>query len=239
MNIDTYNRIVDFSKIDNNKELLNSIVEQGFCDRVNYVYLGNYSYNETWVLQQEIHKMVFNEELKNIVLFVEHNHVYTFGKNGNTDFLLNSYPKEVDVVYSDRGGQVTYHGPGQLIGYPIINLNHFKKSISWYMNLLEETIISVLKDYGIIASKKDKLIGVWVDDDKICAMGVRLSKWVTMHGFALNICPDFKYYDGIIPCGISNYGVASMNDLLNEEFNTHDIIEKIVENLDKYLNEKI
>jgi len=115
---------------------------------------------------------------QSLVLFVEHEHVYTFGKNADTNNLLDSKPLNAEVVQIDRGGEVTYHGPGQLVCYPIIDLHDYKMSVSWYMRLLENVVIDCLKSYGIESGRKEGLTGVWVDDDKICAMGVRLSKWV-------------------------------------------------------------
>ncbi|MBT4307232.1 MAG: lipoyl(octanoyl) transferase LipB, partial [Candidatus Marinimicrobia bacterium] len=116
-----------------------------------------------------------------------------------------------------RGGDITYHGPGQIVGYPILDLHHYKKSVSWYMRALENIIIRVLDEYGITASVKDGLTGVWVGGDKIGAQGVRISRWVTMHGFALNVNTDLHYYDGIIPCGIFEYGVTSMEKILEKK----------------------
>ena len=166
-------------------------------------------------------------------MFLEHENVYTFGKNSNKDYLLNSCPDEIDKIESDRGGQVTYHGPGQLIGYPIINLNNYKKSISWYMNNLEEIIIKSLLKYNIKSTRKDKMTGVWVEDEKICAMGVRISKWTTMHGFALNVKPKMKYFDYMIPCGIFEYGVTSIHDLLQRDIALEEIIETVASNFER------
>lgn len=203
---------------------------------INFIYLGQRSYRPIWELQQELHEAVKNETISSIVLFLEHDHVYTFGKNANKDFLLNSYPKNVEVVETDRGGQVTYHGPGQIVGYPIINLNHFKKSVSWYMRSLEQVIITTLNDYNIIAERKDGMTGVWVEDEKICAMGVRLSRWVTMHGFALNLAPKMEYYDSMIPCGIQEYGITSMSDILCKDISMHEVIESLSTNFTKIFN---
>ena len=177
-----------------------------------------------WKLQQDLHVLRKENKIADIVLFLEHENVYTFGKNANTDFLLD-YHLDADVVKTDRGGQVTYHGPGQLVGYPIINLHNYKKSITWFMNSLEKVIINTLKLYTIDSNRKDSLPGVWVEDEKICAMGVRIAQWVTMHGFALNIKPDMKYFDGMIPCGILDCGVTSMFDQLNHAVNPQDVIE--------------
>jgi len=203
---------------------------------INFIYLGQKSYRPIWEFQQQLHDAVKNEVIPSIVLLLEHDHVYTFGKNANKDFLLNSYPKDIDVVETDRGGQVTYHGPGQIIGYPIINLNHFKKSVSWYMRSLEKVIIMTLDDYNIAAERKDGMTGVWVDDEKICAMGVRLSRWVTMHGFALNLAPKMEYYDSMIPCGIQDYGITSMSDILSEDIPKYQVIESLSTNFTKIFN---
>ena len=146
------------------------------------------------------------------------------GKNADSDLLLDSKPHDADVVNIDRGGQVTYHGPGQLVGYPILDLHNYRMSISWYMRSLEGVIIKSLQKAGIISSRKKNLPGVWVGDDKICAMGVRLSRWVTMHGFAINLAPNMKYFDGMIPCGILDYGVTSMTNSINKSIKLEDIM---------------
>ena len=207
-----------------------------------FIYIGKYSYRPIWELQKKLHEAVKKCKIGNVVLFLEHDHVYTFGKNADEDFLLNSYPKDVEVVHSDRGGQVTYHGPGQLVGYPIINLNDFKKSVSWYMRSLENVIINSLKDINIQASAKESMTGVWVDDEKICAMGVRLSRWVTMHGFALNLKPNMSFYDTMIPCGIQEYGITCVNDFIKKELSLFDASRIITQNFIKVFrdyNEKI
>ena len=203
------------------------IYSQDLYNDINFIYLGKQEYQPIWKLQNRLHQAVKDNVIPSIVLYLEHPHVYTFGKNANKDFLLNSRPKNVDVIQSDRGGQVTYHGPGQLVGYPIINLNHFHKSVSWYMRSLEQVIISTLKNYQIDSERKDEMTGVWVDDEKICAMGVRLSRWVTMHGFALNLKPDMKYYDCMIPCGIQEFGVTSMSDILSKDIDIVEVMEKL------------
>ena len=228
--------ILDLSK---KEHTVSQIKEELFKlknNSINFVYLGQRSYRPIWELQQKLHEAVKNETISSIVLFLEHDHVYTFGKNANKDFLLNSYPKNVEVVETDRGGQVTYHGPGQIVGYPIINLNHFKKSVSWYMRSLEQVIITTLNDYNIIAERKDGMTGVWVDDEKICAMGVRLSRWVTMHGFALNLAPKMEYYDSMIPCGIQEYGITSMSDILCKDISMYEVIESLSTNFTKIFN---
>ena len=186
-----------------------------------------------WELQKEIHAYVQVNKIPSVVMFLEHEHVYTFGKNSNKDYLLNSFPENIEIVDSDRGGQVTYHGPGQLVCYPIINLNNFKKSVSWFMRSLEEIIIQSLEQYNINANRKEGMTGVWVEDEKVCAMGVRISKWVTMHGFALNIKPNMKYFDYMIPCGILEFGVTSMYELIKEDIPIDSILEIISLNFQK------
>ena len=203
-------------------------------NNIEYLWLGKQDYNSTWELQKAIHKKRVTGKISDIVLFVEHDHVYTFGKNADKNYLLDSKSKSTNVVQIDRGGEVTYHGPGQLVCYPIIDLHKYKMSISWYMRSLENIIINLLYQYGIESKQKPGLTGVWVDDDKICAMGVRLSRWVTMHGLALNLDPDMTYYDGIIPCGIFEYGVTSLKELGV----TVDIF-KIAEKMIEYINDEL
>jgi len=179
---------------------------------IQYFWLGKQPYRAIWELQKQLHKKRVAGKIPDLVLFQEHNHVYTLGKNADPDLLLDSKPDDIDVVPIDRGGQVTYHGPGQLVGYPILDLHNYQMSVSWYMRSLEGVIIKSLQKLGLETSRKEGLPGVWVGDEKICAMGVRLSRWVTMHGFAINLNPDMKYYDSMIPCGIFDYGVTSIHE---------------------------
>ena len=182
----------------------------------NILDLGKSDYKEAWKLQRKLQSQRISGEINDQLLLVEHFPVYTLGKNAPTEHLLNNKSDNISIVQSDRGGNVTFHGPGQLVGYPILDLNNYKKSITWYMRELEKLIINTLNDYHIKAERKKGLTGVWVNDKKIAAFGVRISRWVTMHGFSLNINPDLKYYQGIIPCGISQYGVTSMANILGD-----------------------
>ena len=193
---------------------------------IQYFWLGRQPYISVWGLQKQLHSKRVAGEIPDVVLLLEHDPVYTFGKNADTNLLLDSKPHDAEVVQIDRGGQVTYHGPGQLVCYPIIDLHYHQMSVSWYMRSLEGVIINCLKKLGIKSARKKDLPGVWVEDNKICAMGVRLSRWVTMHGFALNHKPDMKYFDGMIPCGIFNYGVTSLKD---QGINIS--MERLVENI--------
>jgi len=228
------NTMVDILDKDlSSTEIFNYIKKINLNNDINFFYLGKKSYVDAWKLQKQLHESVKNNDIPSLVLYLEHDHVYTLGKNANSDFILSNYPKDVQVIQTDRGGQVTYHGPGQLIGYPIINLNNYKKSISWYMRALEEVIILTLQQYDISSSRKDGMTGVWVQDDKICAMGVRLSRWVSMHGFALNIEPDMEYYNGMIPCGIQEFGITSLYELLDENIDVYEVMDTITQNFFK------
>ena len=183
----------------------------------NILDLGKPHYNDAWKLQKRLQSQRISGQIDDQLLLVEHFPVYTLGKNTPREHLLTKESDNISIIQTDRGGDITFHGPGQLVGYPILDLNQYKRSITWYMRELEQLIIDVLKEYDINAERKKGLTGVWVKGKKIAALGVRISKWVTMHGFSLNINPDLKYYQGIIPCGIKDYGVTSMADLLGND----------------------
>ena len=225
------NKMIDLSDNDlSSNDIFEVVKNNNFSNEINFIYLGKVDYKDAWQLQKKIHNSVKNKNISSTVLYLEHNHVYTLGKNADSNFILNDYPKDVEVIQTDRGGQVTYHGPGQLVGYPIINLENYKKSVTWYMRNLEKIIILTLKKYSILADIKEGMTGVWVDDEKICAMGVRLSRWVSMHGFALNLKPEMKYYDGMIPCGIQEFGITSMYEILNENIDIYEVADDLTEN---------
>jgi lipoyl(octanoyl) transferase len=174
----------------------------------------------------------------NYLCFVEHPHVYTLGKSGKPEnLLLNEQgliDKKATYYKINRGGDITYHGPGQIVGYPILDLDHFFTDIHLYLRTLEEAVILTLKDFGILAGRYSGFTGVWIDADtvkarKICAMGVRCSRWVTMHGFAFNVNTDLDYFKNIVPCGIDDKDVTSMERELG---NTVDIavVKEILKN---------
>ena len=163
----------------------------------NILDLGKSHYNDAWKLQKRLQSQRISGQIDDQLLLVEHFPVYTLGKNTPKEHLLTKESDNISIIQTDRGGDITFHGPGQLVGYPILDLNQYKRSISWYMRELEQLIIDVLKEYDINAGRKKGLTGVWVKGKKIAALGVRISKWVTMHGFSLNINPDLKYYQGI------------------------------------------
>ncbi|WP_167596155.1 MULTISPECIES: lipoyl(octanoyl) transferase LipB [Leeuwenhoekiella] len=193
--------------------------------------LGNRDYKEVWDYQEQLFKNILDLKIKNRreetdfatpnhFLFVEHPHVYTLGKSGDISNLLVSEEqlkaKNATFYKINRGGDITYHGPGQIVGYPILDLENFFTDIHKYLRLLEETIILTLAEYGLKAQRSDGETGVWLDVGtpfarKICAMGVRASRWVTMHGFAFNVNANLGYFDNIIPCGIKEKAVTSLN----------------------------
>ena len=210
--------------------------------------LGVKDYKETWdyqtkllqeIVDQKISNRKNNEEneTKNHFLFVEHPHVYTLGKSGDLSNLLlneNQLKEKGATFYKiNRGGDITYHGPGQIVGYPILDLENFFTDIHKYLRLLEEVIILTLADYGLKAERSDGETGVWLDVGspfarKICAMGIRSSRWVTMHGFALNVNANLGYFDHIIPCGIRGKAVASMEAELGKKIPLEEVQEKIL-----------
>ena len=203
-------------------------------DQILVQNIGRKSYKAVWDLQKEMQQQSINGNIEDTLILVEHDPVYTLGKNANEDHLLQSRDESVDVFNIERGGDITFHGPGQLVGYPILDLSNYKKSVSWYMRTLEQVLIDTLIEFKITAQQNDGLTGVWVGDEKIAALGVRISRWVTMHGFALNVNPDLSFYDGIIPCGIFDHGVTSMEQLLGETQNNDNVKNMVIEKFNKY-----
>ncbi len=199
----------------------------------NILDLGLSDYNDTWKLQKKLQSKRILGEIEDHLLLVEHPPVFTLGKNASKQHIINN-SEDVSIIQTDRGGNITFHGPGQLVCYPILDLNHYKRSITWYMRELEQLIIDVLGEYDIKASRKKGLTGTWVKDKKIAALGVRISRWVTMHGFSLNINPDLNFYKNIIPCGIKEYGVTSMAKIMGSEVpSMNEIKAKITKHFTK------
>ena len=196
--------------------------------------LGLSPFKEVWDLQKELVKKRQNGQIKDTLILAEHEPVYTLGKNANENHILQNSPRDVKTYQIERGGDVTYHGPGQLVGYPIIDLHNYNKSISCYMRSLEQLIIVTLAEFRVTAERKDGLTGVWVGDEKIAALGVRVTRWITMHGFALNVSPDLTYYSGIIPCGIFEYGVTSMAKQLTDQVAVDSVKQVLIE---KFMNQ--
>ena len=190
--------------------------------------LGKLLYKKTWNYQKELLQKRSNNEINDTLILVEHEPVFTLGKNADENHILQNCPDNIKTYHIERGGDVTYHGPGQLVGYPILDLRNYKKSISWYMRSLEQVIIDTLFDYNITANRKKGLTGVWCNNEKIAALGVRVSRWITMHGFSLNIDPNLNHYKNIIPCGIFEHGVTSMSGVLNKTVDYEHVKKTII-----------
>jgi lipoyl(octanoyl) transferase len=206
-------------------------------NKVNFLDLGLVDYKKAWDFQEDVFKKAIDLKIKHRdglteelpehkLLFCEHPHVYTLGKSGSEQNLLigEAMLKQKGATYYkiNRGGDITYHGPGQLVAYPILDLDQFFTDIHKYMRFLEESVILTLAEFGIKAGRVDGLTGVWIDggqpnERKICAMGVKSSRWVTMHGLALNVNPDLSYFNNIIPCGITDKAVTSMEKELGKK----------------------
>ena len=216
--------------------------------QIKFIDLGVMDYKDAWDYQQNLFNEIVeikkknrknNSELitPNYFLFVEHPHVYTLGKSGNmSNLLIDEYQlksKNASFYKINRGGDITYHGPGQIVGYPILDLENFFTDIHKYLRLLEETVINTLKIYGVEGERNSGKTGVWLDVEspfprKICAMGVRASRWVTMHGFALNVDVNLDYFNNIIPCGLANNIVTSLNKEMGDD---HIDINKLKDDL--------
>jgi len=212
-----------------------------------FIDWGSVDYKEAWDRQEEIFAKTLalkqenrnnntNIATPNYLVFTEHPHVYTLGKSGHEEYLLLDEEglKEKDAKFYkiNRGGDITYHGPGQIVGYPILDLDNFFTDIHLYLRTLEEAIILTLAEYGITSGRYEGYTGVWLDADnekarKICAMGVRASRWVTMHGFAFNVNADLNYFGNIIPCGIDDKDVTSMEKELGYKLDIEEVKNKL------------
>ena len=225
--------------------------------KVIYEDLGLIDFKEAWDYQTQLFDATIaikmdnrrdenNKKItSNYLLFCEHPHVFTLGKSGKETHLLlneNSLKARGATYYKiNRGGDITYHGPGQLVAYPIFDLDHFFTDIHKYLRFLEEAVIRTLAEYDIIAERVEGLTGVWVDGTKptarkICAMGVKCSRWVTMHGIALNVKSDLSYFKNIVPCGINDKAVTSIQNELGKEIDMNDVKQKLKINLSKVFN---
>jgi lipoyl(octanoyl) transferase len=221
---------------------------------VSFRDLGLAPYKETWDFQEELFERNVQRKLQNrlegkadgegtedVLLFVEHPHVYTLGKSGDIFHLLVSEEKlkEIGATYYpiNRGGDITYHGPGQIVGYPLLDLEHFFTDIHKYMRYLEEAIIRTIAHYGIVGGRIDGLTGVWLDIDdpkkarKIAALGVKCSRWLTMHGFAFNVNTDLNYFNHIVPCGITDKKVTSLSNELGQEMDMDEVKRILLQEL--------
>ena len=221
--------------------------------------LGVLSYEDSWEHQKTIFDNIISQKIKNrtlkkknktdnYLLIVEHKPIFTIGKSGDTSNLLldtkQLKSKNIEFKKINRGGDITFHGSGQVVGYPILDLDNFFTDIGQYLRTLEEVIISAIGFFGLKGYRINGETGVWVkdklnSDKKICAFGIKASRWVTMHGFALNVNTDLKYFDYIVPCGISDKGVTSLEETLNKKVTTKMVKQKIYENFARLFNAEL
>ena len=200
--------------------------------KLTYCNLDTIDYKEAWDLQKSIFNLRYQEKIDDVFLLLEHPHTYTLGKTANEKNLVGNeeYIKKnrISVYDIDRGGDITYHGPGQIVGYPIIDLNNWGKDTHKYLRALEEIIIRTCADYDLTVTRVPNFTGVWIEDRKIAAIGIKVTRWITMHGFALNVNTDLSLYNGIIPCGITNKDVTSLKKELNIEIDIQEVKSKIL-----------
>jgi len=194
-------------------------------------------YAQAWDMQKSLMEERKQNIISDTLLLLEHPNTYTLGKVADKNNLISSeeYLKknQISVFEIDRGGDITYHGPGQVVGYPIIDLANWRKDTHVYLRTLEQVIIDVCNHYGLAASANPEYTGVWIEDRKICAIGIKISKWVTMHGFAFNVNTDLSLYNGIIPCGIIDKDVTSLQNELNRTIDMDEIKNLILSNFKK------
>ena len=199
--------------------------------QIRSVDIGRSRYADAWDLQRKLFDARLEGRTGDLLLYTEHHHVYTIGKGGDENHLLATESEleegGVDVFQIDRGGDITYHGPGQVVGYPIIDLQDYKTDLHWYLRSLEEVIILAIRDFGLEGNREEGMTGVWVGGEKIAAIGVKVSRWITMHGFALNVNTDLSKFGRIIPCGIFHKGVTSMERLLGKSVQLNLVHESL------------
>ncbi len=197
-----------------------------------YLYLGVVAYQAAWDFQRELAERRFLNEIPNLLLMMQHPPTITIGKTGSKEHLLVDpaflAQKGISLLEVDRGGDITYHGPGQLVGYPIIALSESQPDVLVYLRQIEQALILTLQQFNIAAGRKEEYTGVWVTDEKVAAIGIKVSHWITMHGFALNVTPDLTPFDYIVPCGIRNKNITSMVKLLDYPICVEDVIPKLV-----------
>jgi lipoate-protein ligase B len=212
-------------------------------NKLNIIDLEKRDYKETWDLQKTIHKKRLDGEIPDTLILVEHNPVITMGKSGKDNNLLiprkTLEEKGIDFYHIERGGDVTYHGPGQLVGYPIFNIRNGLIGIKPFIDRLEDVIITTLRDFAIKAEKREKMIGVWTQTGKICSIGIAVKRWVSFHGFALNVNTDLNYFDHIVPCGLKNVTMTSMQRILDKTIAMDDVKKAVIEKFAEIFNKKV
>jgi len=194
-------------------------------------------YKEAWELQKEVLDARHQNKIEDTLFLLEHNNTYTLGKIADKNNLIGSEDflkkNNISVYDIDRGGDITYHGPGQIVGYPIIDLNDWEKDTHKYLRALEEVIILTCKQYGLKAERNSKYTGVWIGNRKIAAIGIKVKRWITMHGFAFNVNPDLSLFNGIIPCGINDKEVTSLTKEICNKVKISDVKKNILSNFKK------
>ncbi|MGE5431278.1 MAG: lipoyl(octanoyl) transferase LipB [Syntrophomonadaceae bacterium] len=207
---------------------------------LDYYDLGLMDYERAWELQRRTFDLRRNNDIPDTLYLLEHPHTYTLGKVADRKNLISPEnvlkEKGISVYDIDRGGDITYHGPGQIVGYPILDLAQWKQDTHLYLRSIEEVIILTCRDYGLEAGRIEKLTGVWIEDRKIAAIGIKVSRWITMHGFAFNINTDLSLFNGIIPCGITDKSVTSLSKELGREVDMTEVKERIVNNFKNIFN---
>ncbi|MCU7490931.1 MAG: lipoyl(octanoyl) transferase LipB [Ignavibacteria bacterium] len=205
-----------------------------------YYDLGLIDYEKAWDLQRKTFDSRRNKDVPDTLYLLEHPHTYTLGKVADRKNLISSEnflkEKGISVYDIDRGGDITYHGPGQIVGYPILDLTEWKQDTHLYLRSIEEVIILTCRDYGLHAGRIEKLTGVWIEDRKIAAIGIKVSRWITMHGFAFNVTTDLSLFQGIIPCGITDKSVTSLSKELGYDPDMNEVKEKLVNNFKRIFN---
>lgn len=199
--------------------------------------LNFFPYKKTWELQKKLHSLRVNNKIPDVLLLVEHPHVFTLGKFGDKNNLLVSQSileeKKIEVFKTERGGDITYHGPGQLVGYPIFHIQGAFGGIRHFVFQIEAALISALKDFNIEAYSHPQYRGVWVNDEKIAAIGIAVKKWVSFHGFAFNVNTNLSYFDLIIPCGIRNKKITSLKKIQGKKVNMEDVKKSVIKGFSK------
>jgi lipoyl(octanoyl) transferase len=196
-------------------------------------------YQAAWNMQRELVERRKAREIEDTILFLEHPPVITLGRNARAEHLLTPAATlrrlGIDLVESDRGGNVTFHGPGQLVGYPILDLSLIRKDVVWYVRTLEEALIRTAREFGLPAERRSGLTGVWVNQAKVAAIGVHLSRWVTSHGFALNLETDLRFFRHIVPCGIAGAPVTSLRECLGQPPDRRSVERRLTRHLGELL----
>ncbi|MEL4894426.1 lipoyl(octanoyl) transferase LipB [Crocosphaera sp. Alani8] len=197
--------------------------------------LGMISYEAAWEMQRSLVKQrIENPLLEDTLILLEHPPVYTLGTGSNTQFIKFDPKQSVVPVYrTERGGEVTYHCPGQLVGYPILNLRYYQRDLHWYLRQIEEVIIEVLNYYQLPGERIPGLTGVWVNNCKVAAIGIKVKRWITMHGFSINVCPDLQGFQHIIPCGIKDKSVGSLQQFI-PEISLEEIQTRVIDSFAKH-----